>query len=60
MTWVGTRVDMGFMRTLAVMATFRTGATPVPATFAMLRGAAQSLNISRAMRESSRYSLRAG
>jgi hypothetical protein len=54
MTRVGTRVDMGFMRTLAVMATFRTGAAPVPATFAMLRGAPQSLNISRAMRESSR------
>jgi hypothetical protein len=36
------------------MAAFHTGATPDPATFDGLGGAAQSLNISRAMRESSR------
>ena len=51
---VGIGVDVGFVRTPALMARFRTGATPVPATLAMLRGTAQSLNISRAMRESSR------
>jgi hypothetical protein len=54
MARVGTRVDVGITRTLAVMATFCTEAMPAPATFAMLRGAPQSLNISRAMRESSR------
>ena len=56
---VGVRVDVGIVWTPALMACHSTGATPIPATFGCLR-TAQSLNISRAMRESSRYSLRAG
>jgi hypothetical protein len=53
MAGVDVRVDVGFVRTPAVMAASHTDATPDPATFDGLR-TAQSLNISRAMRESSR------
>ena len=54
MAQVDIGVDVGFVRTPVVMAAFRTGPTPDPATFDGLRGTAQSLNISRVMRESSR------
>jgi predicted amidohydrolase YtcJ len=51
---VGIHVDVGIVRNPAPMAGLHAGATPIPATFGRLRRTAQSLNISRAMRESSR------
>ena len=51
---VGIHVDVGIVRNPAPMAGLHAGATPIPATFGRLRRTAQSRNISRAKRESSR------
>jgi hypothetical protein len=59
-TRAGIGVDVGIVQDAALMAGLRTGATPIPATFGWFPRIAQSLNISRDIRESSRYSLRAG
>ena len=53
-------LDVGIERSSARMSGSRPGATPIPATLRLVAVTAQTLNISRAMRESSRKSLRAG
>ena len=56
----GIGVDVRILRRVGRMADIRTGLTPIPATVGSASDIAQSLSISRVMRDSSRKFLRDG